>query len=131
MVRAATTAGWAATHLISRKWLCGLHLPPWWPESCTGFVPPTVTANSMMEVRVMAGLGKKLMWMAVGTATSRAVRGATRNALHNRAGRHKLPRSVKYRHGMGTALSWVVGASALMAIADVLKEQSKDAAEVR
>lgn len=79
----------------------------------------------------MAGLGKKLMWMAVGTATSRAVRGATRNALHNRAGRPKLPRSVKYRHGMGTALSWVVGASALMAIADVLKEQSKDAAEVR
>ena len=79
----------------------------------------------------MAGLGKKLMWMAVGTATSRAVRGATRNALHNRAGQPKLPQAVRYRSGMATALSWVIGASALMAIADVLKEQSKDAAEAR
>jgi hypothetical protein len=54
----------------------------------------------------------------------------TRSALHNRAGRPKLPVSVRRRHGMGTALTWVIGASALMAVADVLREQSKDAAEV-
>ena len=79
----------------------------------------------------MAGLGKKLLWMAVGSATSKAVRNVTRSALHNRAGRPKLPVSVRRRHGMGTALTWVIGASALMAVADVLREQSKDAAEVR
>ena len=76
----------------------------------------------------MASLGRKLLWMAVGTATSKAVRGATRSALHNRSGSPKLPRTSRRRRGMGTALTWVVGASALMALADVLKEQSKDAA---
>lgn len=73
-------------------------------------------------------LGRKMMWMVVGTATSRLVRGATRRALHNHAGRPKLPAKVRRSRDLGMAIALAAGASALMGFGDVLKEQGKDTA---
>lgn len=73
-------------------------------------------------------LGRKMMWMVLGTATSKVVRGATRRALHNRAGSPKLPSKVRRSRDLGMAIALAAGASALMAVGDVLKEQGKDTA---
>lgn len=80
----------------------------------------------------MAGkLARKLMWAVAGTVASRAVRGATRSAMHTRLGAPRLPRPVRRRGGFATGLAWMAGASAVMAIADVLTEQGRNAARVR
>jgi hypothetical protein len=76
-------------------------------------------------------IGRKLMWAVVGGVTSKVVRSATRRAMHNDVGNPRLPQPVRRRRGMGTALTWVVGASALMAIADTLSEQGRNAARAR
>lgn len=79
----------------------------------------------------MAGMARNLMWALVGSATTKAVRNMTRRAMHNRAGQPKLPRTVRRRNGMGTALTWAIGTGAVMALADVLSEQGKKAAKTR
>jgi hypothetical protein len=79
----------------------------------------------------MADLGRKVMWTVVGGATAKAVRKATRNALHDEVGKPKLPRPVRRRRGLAPALAFAVGAAALNALADVLWEQARDSASAR
>ncbi|HEX5724645.1 MAG TPA: hypothetical protein VFX98_04220 [Longimicrobiaceae bacterium] len=76
-------------------------------------------------------LARRLMWALVGSATSKAVRSMTRRAMHDRNGTPKLPRPVRRRNGMGTALTWAIGTGAMLALADVLSEQGKKAARAR
>lgn len=76
----------------------------------------------------MADLGRKLMWAVIGGAAMKAARGATRGALHTRAGTTKLPGPVKRQRNLQTALLLAVGTGALLAVADVLQEQGKAAA---
>lgn len=78
----------------------------------------------------MANLSRKIMWALVGTAASRVVRSRTRKAMHTEYGAPRLPRPVR-RSGFGTALALAAGTGALMALADVLNEQGKDAARAR
>ena len=79
----------------------------------------------------MAGLGRKLMWAVLGGAAMKAARGATRDALHTRAGATRLPRPVRRQRNMQTALLMAVGTGVVMALADVLQEQGKTAARAR
>lgn len=79
----------------------------------------------------MANLGRKLMWAVAGSVASRAVRRVTRSAMHTPYGAPRLPRTARRRSGFGTGLAWVAGASAAMALADVLREQGRNAARVR
>lgn len=76
----------------------------------------------------MAGLGRKLMWGLVGGAAMKAARGATRSALHTRAGAARLPRPVRRQRNLQSALLMAVGTGVVLAIADVLSEQGKTAA---
>lgn len=76
-------------------------------------------------------IGRKLMWMTLGTAASKVVRKKTRNALHNQWGNPRLPHTVRRKRGMGSALAWAVGTGVVMALADVLSEQGKTAARAR
>lgn len=79
----------------------------------------------------MANLSRKLLWMVVGTAASKIVRNRTRKAMHTEYGAPRLPRPVRRSSGLGTAVLLAAGTGALMALADVLNEQGKDAARAR
>ena len=79
----------------------------------------------------MASLGRKVMWMVAASAASKMVRKATRNAMHDPMGRTRLPYPVRRKRGFGTGLALAAGASALMALGDVLKEQGGKAAKAR
>ncbi len=79
----------------------------------------------------MANLSRKILWMGVGTAASKIVRNRTRKAMHNEYGAPRLPRPVRRRSGLGTAVLLAAGTGALMALADVLNEQGKDAARAK
>jgi hypothetical protein len=79
----------------------------------------------------MANLGRKVMWMVAASAASRMVRGATRGAMHDGMGRTRLPTTVRRRSGFGTGLAMAAGASALMALGDVLREQGGKAARAK
>ena len=79
----------------------------------------------------MGKLAKKLIWTVVGTAASSAVRRATRGAMHTQYGAPRLPRRVRRKSGFATGLLWVAGAAAAMALADVLREQGRNAAHLR
>ncbi len=79
----------------------------------------------------MASLSRKLLWMVVGSAASKVVRNRTRKAMHNDYGAPRLPYRVRRRSGLGTAIILAAGTGALMALADVLSEQGKDAARAR
>lgn len=76
----------------------------------------------------MADLGRKLMWAVVGGVAMKAARSATRKALHTRAGTTKLPRPIKRQRNLQTAVLLAVGTGAVLAVADVLQEQGKAAA---
>ncbi len=76
-------------------------------------------------------IGRKLAWALLGTVTSKMVRTATRRAMHTPGGATRLPMPVRRRSGFGTALGMAVGTGAVMAIADVLKEQGKLSAQRR
>ena len=79
----------------------------------------------------MANLSRKILWALVGTAASKVVRSRTRKAMHTEYGAPRLPSPVRRRSGFGTALALAAGTGALMALADVLNEQGKDAARAR
>ena len=79
----------------------------------------------------MANLPRKILWMVLGTIATRIVRSRTRKAMHTEYGAPRLPRPVRRRSGLGTALLLAAGTGALMALADVLNEQGKDAAHAK
>jgi hypothetical protein len=79
----------------------------------------------------MANLSRKILWAVVGTAASKVVRSRTRKAMHTEYGAPRLPYPVRRRSGLGTAILLAAGTGALMALADVLNEQGKDAARAR
>jgi hypothetical protein len=51
--------------------------------------------------------------------------------MHTEHGAPRLPYRVRRRSGLGTAIVLAAGTGALMALADVLNEQGKDAARAR
>jgi len=75
----------------------------------------------------MAHLARNLMLAAAGGVTSKVVRRATRRMMHDPVGEPRLPRPVRRRSGLGTALLLAAGTGAFLALADVLKEQEKHA----
>lgn len=75
----------------------------------------------------MAHLARNLMLAAAGGVTSKVVRRMTRRAMHDPYGDPRLPRPVRRRSGLGTALLLAAGTGAFLALADVLKEQEKHA----
>lgn len=79
----------------------------------------------------MSKLARKALWAVVGNVAIKAARSTTRDALHTRRGNPRLPRAVRRKSGMGSALMWAVGTGVVMALADVLTEQGKDAAHAR
>ena len=79
----------------------------------------------------MGKLAGKLIWMLAGTAASKMARTYTRKTLHNRAGAPRLPRKARRQSGVGMMLGWAIATGAIMALADVLKEQGKDTVHAR
>ncbi|MBV9110867.1 MAG: hypothetical protein JO306_15765 [Gemmatimonadetes bacterium] len=79
----------------------------------------------------MANLGRKLMWAVVGGAVTKTARSITRNALHTPTGSTKLPAPVRRNRNMETALLLALGTGVVLALGDVLSEQTKTAARVR
>lgn len=79
----------------------------------------------------MASIGRKLMWAVLGTVASKTARNLTRGALHTRSGAPRLPQPVRRQRNLETALLMALGTGALMAVTDVLSEQSKTAARAR
>ena len=79
----------------------------------------------------MGKLAGKLLWMVAGTAASKMARKYTRGALHTRGGAPRLPRKAKRQSGVGMMLGWAIATGAIMALADVLKEQGKDTVHAR
>lgn len=73
-------------------------------------------------------IGQRLMWAVVGTAAATLTRRVTRRVLHKRNGALRLPRRVRSKTGLNTALAWAAGTGALLGVADVLSEQGKNAA---
>lgn len=73
-----------------------------------------------------SNLGRSLMWAAAGGLTSGVVRRATRRAMHTEYGAPRLPPAARKRRGFGNAMMWAAGTGAMLALADVLKEQRKD-----
>lgn len=79
----------------------------------------------------MGKLGGKLMWAIAGGAASRVARSYTRNVMHHRDGAPRLPTKARRESGFGMMLGWAVATGVILAVADVLSEQGKDAAHVR
>ena len=79
----------------------------------------------------MGKLGGKLMWAVAGTAASKMARNYTRGMMHRQDGAPRLPRKARRQSGLGMMLGWAIATGAIMAIADVLSEQGKDAAHAR
>jgi hypothetical protein len=76
-------------------------------------------------------LGGKLMWAVAGGAASKMARKYTRSALHTDYGAPRLPRKARRQSGLGMMLGWAIATGAMMALADVLKEQGKDTVRAR
>jgi hypothetical protein len=68
-----------------------------------------------------AGLG------IVASAATMAARKAARSAIHTRTGDPKLPRPAARNRGFAMIVLLAVGAGVMLAIADVLQEQRKQA----
>ena len=64
----------------------------------------------------------------VGSATTMLARRAARRAMHRKDGEPRLPRAARDNNGFVTVLLLAVAAGALLAVADVLLEQRKNAA---
>lgn len=77
------------------------------------------------------GIGRKLLWTALGGFTMKTARNVTRNALHDRMGAARLPNRVRRQRNMESALLLAAGTGVVMALADVLQEQGKTAARAR
>lgn len=65
----------------------------------------------------------------VASATTMLSRAVTRRAMHGRDGAPRLPRAARQRNGFGTILLLAVAAGAVLAFADLLKEQRTRAAK--
>lgn len=75
----------------------------------------------------MAGsFGRAIVWGMAAGVTTRVARGATRRALHDDLGAPRLPRPARQRDSFATALLLAAGTGALLALADVLKEQRQE-----
>ena len=79
----------------------------------------------------MGKLGGKLIWMLAGTAASKMARNYTRKTLHTARGAPRLPRKARRQSGVGMMLGWAIATGAIMALADVLKEQGKETVQAR
>ena len=76
-------------------------------------------------------MGGKLMWAVAGSAASKMARKYTRGALHTDYGAPRLPRKARRQSGLGMMLGWAIATGAIMALADVLREQGKDTVRAR
>ena len=79
----------------------------------------------------MGKLAGRVLWTVAGTAASKLARNYTRRVMHRRDGRPRLPRKARRESGLGMALGWAMATGVIMALADVLSEQGKDAATRR
>jgi hypothetical protein len=79
----------------------------------------------------MGKLAGKLLWMVAGTAATKMARKYTRTALYNDRGAPRLPRKARRQSGVGMMLGWAIATGAIMALADVLKDQGKDTVHAR
>jgi hypothetical protein len=79
----------------------------------------------------MASLGRKLMWAVVGGAVTKTARSMTRNALTTPGGAPRLPTPVRRSRNMETALLLALGTGVVLALGDVLSEQTKTTARVK
>jgi hypothetical protein len=79
----------------------------------------------------MASLGRKLMWALVGGAVTKTARSMTRNALTTPGGAPRLPQPVRRSRNMETALLLALGTGVVLALGDVLSEQTKTTARVK
>ena len=79
----------------------------------------------------MANLGRKLMWAVVGGAVTKTARSMTRSALHMPGGAPRLPQPVRRSRNMEVALLLALGTGVVLALGDVLSEQTKTTARVR
>ena len=74
----------------------------------------------------MANMGRNLMWAMAGGLTTGVVRRATRRAMHTEYGATRLPAAARQRRGLSSALMFAAGTGAMLALADVLKEQRRE-----
>lgn len=74
----------------------------------------------------MAGLARSILWAVAGSVASSAVRRVTRKALHTPYGGTRLPTPVRRTNTFGQAFLLAAGTGAVMALADVMKEQKKE-----
>lgn len=70
-------------------------------------------------------IAKHLVLAVASGLTSKIVRRATRKVMHGRGGMPRLPVTVRRRSGVGSALALAAGTGALLAMADLLREQEK------
>jgi hypothetical protein len=66
-----------------------------------------------------------LGWGMAGAATTMLARRATRRAMHERSGAPRLPRAARDNNSFGMMLLLAAAAGAMLALADVLKEEKK------
>jgi hypothetical protein len=72
-----------------------------------------------------SNLARDVMWAVAGGLTSKVVRRATHSAMHTDEGHPRLPGTVRRSSGLGTVLLWAAGTGALLALADVMREEQK------
>lgn len=77
--------------------------------------------GTTMGLARTAGLG------LIASAATLAARTATRSAMHTRSGEPRLPHAAAGNSGFAMILLLAVGAGVMLALADVLKEQRKQA----
>jgi hypothetical protein len=75
---------------------------------------------------MMGNIGRSMMYGIAGGMTTRLVRRSARKAMHTDRGLPRIPREARRRSGFGTMLLWAAGTGAVLAIADVLREQQSD-----
>jgi hypothetical protein len=59
----------------------------------------------------------------IGSATTMLVRGATRRAMHAPDGTPRWPNAARHNRGIGAMVVLAAAAGAMLALADVLREQ--------
>jgi hypothetical protein len=74
----------------------------------------------------MGNLARNVAWGVLGGTTTRVARSATRRALHTDHGTPRLPDTARRRRGLGSVLFWAAATGAVLAIADLLREQGRD-----
>jgi len=75
------------------------------------------------------GLAAALVSGVLGGTTTTVVRSVTWRALHDDAGRPRLPFNTRHRRGLGVVLTWAAVVGVLLAVSDILIEQRRASAE--